>query len=161
MKSVGARFGDDVGGRAEAIAKFGGGVMSEDSEFGDRVDRWLKDESAVNAIEVVRAVNEEIVGFGTLSIDRVRLTFTERRPSLFQSGCERHDTRLQRAQLAEVPAIEGKIQNLTFKDDFAESTYRSLDQLSVGIHFDFWVSDPIARWIAMLAVSLTLRVIPC
>ena len=61
MKVIGARAGDDVGGRASAMAKFRAGGVGKNAEFGDGIDRRFKNEPAVHTVEVVRAIDEEIV----------------------------------------------------------------------------------------------------
>src|SRR4051812_49971427 len=45
MQLVGSGARDDVGGRAEAISEFGVGVVSQNSKFGDGINRRLENET--------------------------------------------------------------------------------------------------------------------
>ena len=68
---------DDVGGRAQIMSEFGVGNMGQDSELFDRINRRLQDKSAVHAIEVVRAIYQEIIRLGSLAINCVPLLFAK------------------------------------------------------------------------------------
>src|SRR5262245_63251267 len=78
VKGVGTGTSNDVGGGTGAVAEFGVGGVGEDAEFGDGVDGRLHDEAAVDVVKVVSAVDEEVVGFGTLTVNGVGLAVTER-----------------------------------------------------------------------------------
>ena len=95
MDLVGSGTGDDVGGRAETVAEFGVGVMGEDAEFGNRIDGRLENETAVDAVEVVGAVDKEIVGLGTLAVHGISLARTQRAAGFGEARSERNDARLE------------------------------------------------------------------
>src|SRR5260221_7553729 len=74
---IGARASDDIGGGAGAMSKFRVGSVGENAEFGDGVHGRFHDESAIDVIEIVGAIDQKIVGFGTLTVDRVGLTVAQ------------------------------------------------------------------------------------
>src|ERR1700692_3464071 len=67
VESVGTRAGDDIRRRTQAGAELRVGVVGENSELGDGVHGRLENEAAIHTIEVVRAIDQEIVGFGPLA----------------------------------------------------------------------------------------------
>ena len=77
MDVVCAGAGDDVGRRAQAVAKFGGGVVSQNPKFGDRIYGRFENEAPVHAIEIIRAIDQKVVRLWTLAVDRVRLPLTQ------------------------------------------------------------------------------------
>lgn len=54
---IGAGARNNVGGGTKAVAEFGVGVMREDAEFGDGINGRFEDEAAVDAVEVVGAID--------------------------------------------------------------------------------------------------------
>jgi len=130
--------GDDVGGGAETVAELGVGVVGEDAKFGHRVHRWFQNEAAVDSIEVVGAVDQEIVGLGALAVDGVSLAGAQRAAGFGQAGCQWNHARLKKAELREIAAVQRQVENFTFGDDGAEAGDRALDELGVGVDFDFF-----------------------
>ena len=61
VKLIGAGARHDIGSRTGAMAKFGAGGVGKDTKFRDSVDGRLKNETAVHAIEIVRAIDKEII----------------------------------------------------------------------------------------------------
>src|SRR5947209_5451999 len=106
VKIVGARTRDDVGGRTGAVPKLRAGIVRQDPEFSDRVDRGLENEAAINAVEVICAVDQKIIGLRPLAINRVTLTSAKRPSGFAQTRSERHNARLKQSQLCKVAPIE-------------------------------------------------------
>jgi hypothetical protein len=48
--------------------------MRDNAELADRVYRRFEDESAVNSVEVICAVDQKVVRFGSLAVDRISLS---------------------------------------------------------------------------------------
>ncbi len=101
---TGAR--DDIRGRSCAVAELRVRRVRQDAKFRDGVHGRFQHKSAINVVEIVRAINQEIVGFGPLPIYRVRLAVAQRSSGLLQARRDRSHTRLQQTKLREVPAIQ-------------------------------------------------------
>lgn len=78
METVGAGTGDDVGSRTQALPELGAGVVGENLELGDCIHGRLENESAIHAVEIIRAVDQEVIGLGPLAIHRVCLARAQR-----------------------------------------------------------------------------------
>src|SRR5262249_22274698 len=105
VNCVRSRASYDVGSRSQAVAELGIRVVSENSEFSDRIDRRFKHKSAVHAIEVVGAVDQKIIGLRSLPVDGVGLAIAERTTSFGQAGGKRNYSGLQQPELAEISAV--------------------------------------------------------
>src|SRR5580692_5715149 len=99
MELIRTRAGDDVRGRSQRVAELGIRAVRDDAELADGVDRRLEDESTIDAIDVVRAVDEKVVGFGSLAIDRIGLSIAERSTRFGYPRRQGNDPRLQQAKL--------------------------------------------------------------
>src|SRR5450631_1851286 len=99
MESVRARPRDDVRGRTQRASELGIGAVRDDAELADRVYRRLKNESAIDAVEVICAVDEKIVRFRSLAVDRVGLAVAQRSASLVNSRRQGNYSGLQEAKL--------------------------------------------------------------
>src|SRR5207249_2609573 len=97
------------------------GVVSEDAKLGNGINWRLQNEATIDAVEIVGAVDEEIVGLGALAVDGVGLTGAERAAGFGEAGGEGNDAGLEQAKLREVAAIERKIEEFAFGDDSAET----------------------------------------
>src|SRR5207249_11413604 len=73
VKLVRAGAGNNVRGGTSGMSEFGVGAVSQDSEFGDCIHRWLEHEAAIDSIEVAGAVDEEVVRLRALTVHRVSL----------------------------------------------------------------------------------------
>ena len=71
MKLVRARASDYVRRRAQGIPEFGIGIVSQNFEFCDGVERRLKNKASVHSVEIVCAVDQKIVRLRPLA-DRAR-----------------------------------------------------------------------------------------
>lgn len=89
-----------------------------ESEYGIRrsVDWRLGDEPGINGIEIVRAVDQEIVRFGALAVHSVALALSNGAAGLHETGRERCDAGLQESKLRKIAAVERKIEQLAFAD---------------------------------------------
>src|SRR5439155_9330568 len=106
VKVVRSRPRDDVRGRAQIVSEFGTGVVRQDSELLDRVNRRLQDESTIHAIEVVRAIYQEIVRLGSLAIDSVPLLLTKRTSGFQKAGSKCYYSGLKRPKLRKVAPVQ-------------------------------------------------------
>ena len=86
--------------------------MGQNPELGDGVDRRLKNESSVHGVDIVGAVDQEIVRFRPLAVDCVSLALARGAAGLEQSGSQGHDAGLKQSQLREVAAIQRQVKNL-------------------------------------------------
>src|ERR1700760_2702612 len=120
VKIVRSGAGNDVGGGTGAMTKFGVGGVGEDAELRDCIDGRFQHKATVNGIEVVRAIDQKIVGFGALAVDCVGLALAQRTSRLFEAGSDRDNARLQKAELRKVAPIQGKIENLALCNCLAE-----------------------------------------
>ena len=60
------------------LSELGAGVMSQNPELGDGIHRRPENESAIHAVEIVGSINQKIVRFRPLAIDRIGLAGTQR-----------------------------------------------------------------------------------
>src|SRR5579864_6530366 len=135
MKSVRTGSGNDVRGRPEGIAKLRIGIVRKNLEFRNRIERRSENKASIDPVEVIRAIDQKVVGFGTLTVDRIGLSVAQRPARLRQAWRQRHNSRLQQAQLSKVAPIERKVQHFAFRDGLSHARDRRLNQLSVSLHF--------------------------
>ena len=84
----------DVGRRPRAVAEFSISGMGQDTKLLDGIHGGFHDEAAIDVVEIVCSVDEEVVGFRPLPIYGVGLTVTEGAACLRESGRDGHDARL-------------------------------------------------------------------
>src|SRR5450631_2615499 len=108
--------------------------MRDDAELADRVHRRLKDESAVNSVKVVRAIDEKVVRFRSLAINRISLPVAQP-PSRFRyPRRQRNDSRLQQAKLREVASVQRQFLQLLLLHYLAHAGDGGLNQRGIGAH---------------------------
>src|SRR5581483_3227540 len=61
METVRPRASHNIGRRTQAVPEFWAGVVSQDSELSNGITWRLQNKPAVYAVEVVRAVDQEII----------------------------------------------------------------------------------------------------
>jgi len=96
---VGARARDDVRRRAQRAPEFGIRVERENAKFGNRIDGWLQNESSIYAIEVIRAVDEEVVRLRALAVHGVSLSAAQRAAGFGNAGRKGNHAWLQKPEL--------------------------------------------------------------
>ena len=74
VESVSTGTSDDIGGRTQSVSELGIGIVSKNSELSDGIHRRFENESSIHAVEIVRSVNQKIVGLGALAIHGVGLS---------------------------------------------------------------------------------------
>ena len=52
-------------------------VVGKNFEFGDSIERRLEDKASIDAVEIVGAVDQEVVGLGPLAIDGICLAIAK------------------------------------------------------------------------------------
>src|SRR5262249_53372017 len=105
MKFVRSGAGDDVGRRTQCIAKLCVGVVRQNLEFGNCIKRRLKDEAPIHTVEVVGAVDQEIIGFRSLTVHGVCLTIAEGSTGFAKSWSQGRDSGLQQTQLRKIAPV--------------------------------------------------------
>jgi hypothetical protein len=135
VKIVGAGASDDVRGTAGAVAKFRASRMRENAKFRNRVDGRLEDETSIDPVEIVGTIDQEIVRFRPLAVHGIRLALAQGASGLRQPRGDRHDARLQHAELRKVTSIQGKIENFTIANSRAQIGCSRFNHRSIGIHF--------------------------
>lgn len=94
MECIAAGLGNDVGRGAKAAAEFGVGVVSKNAEFRDGIHWRFENESSIHSVEVVRAIDQEIVRLRTLPVNPIRLSLMDGRACLLQPRRQWHHARL-------------------------------------------------------------------
>ena len=120
------------------MAKFGARSVRQDAKLGNGIDGKLNHEAAIDGIEVVRAINQKIVGFRTLAIHGVGLAVTQRASSGLESGSQGKNPGLKQTQLRKITAVQGQIQNLAFTDGFTQAGHGGFQKRGVGMDADFF-----------------------
>jgi hypothetical protein len=64
---------NDAGVLAELVV----GVVRQNAEFDNGIDGRLEHEAGVDGVHIVGAIDQEVIGFGALPVDRVGLTIAE------------------------------------------------------------------------------------
>src|ERR1700684_1202034 len=134
MERIRTRAGDDVRGRSQRVSELGVRAVRDDAELADGVDRRLEDESTIDAVDVVRAVDEKVVGFGSLAIDRISLSIAERSARFGYPRRQGNDPRLQQAKLREVASVQRQILQFALLYDLAHAGDGWLNQIGIGAH---------------------------
>src|SRR4051812_48256916 len=106
MGNIAARSRDYRNRSAAVGPVFGRGGMSQDSKLLDGVDRGADSEAAVHAIHIPCAIQQVIVRFGSLAIDRKGLTRLDRSTSRCESAGKWRHACLKQSELGEVAAIQ-------------------------------------------------------
>src|SRR6185312_12887771 len=118
---VRARSRNDVCRRSQRASELGICVERDDAELADRVHRRLEDESAVDAVEVVRAVNKKVIRFRPLAIDRISLPIAQRSAGFGDPRRQRNDSRLQQTKLGEVASVQRQVFQFALLYDLAQA----------------------------------------
>ncbi len=121
VKIVASRLGDYRCGRAAGIAILGGSVQRENAELIHRVHGHAQSVSAIHAVHVAGAIEQIVVRFRPLPVDRVGLAAARDAARLGQAGSHGCDSGLQQAELRQVASVQGKIDRLLFGNHVAES----------------------------------------
>ena len=86
VKLIRTRTGDDVGGGTGVAPEFGIRIVGQDPELSDRVERRFEHVTGVDGVHVVSAVDQEIIRFRPLAIDRVTLVVPQSSASFKKPG---------------------------------------------------------------------------
>ena len=130
----------------DAVAELGVRVMRQNSEFSDGVHWRLQDEAGIDAVEVVGAVDQEIVRLRTLAIDGIALAVAQGATGFQKARRQGHNTGLQNAELREVAAVEGKIENFLCRTVLPRLVTVPWISWASAMTRICWVSAPTARW---------------
>src|SRR5215471_12165264 len=95
VKFVGAGARDDVGRRTQGIAKLWVGIVGQNLEFGNCVKGRFEDEASIHSVEVVGAVDHEIIGLRSLTVHGVRLAIAKGSAGFAKSRGQRRDSGLE------------------------------------------------------------------
>ncbi len=125
--------------------------------------RGLEDESGVDVVHVVGAVDQETVRLRTLAIDRVALTVAQSAARLQKTGCQGYDPRLQEHRVVRSRGLSSGRSRISL---FHRQSCRGCSQCSgmsaalaltsTCCRFRADAGDALDRW----ALSFTSREIP-
>src|SRR5579864_7438728 len=118
------------------MSEFSAGIVGQNSELFDSINRRLEYETSVHAVEIIRTVNEKVVRLRTLTVDGISLLFAKRAACFEKARRQRHHSRLKQAELGKIAAIERKVIQFALLDDFPQAGYGRLDQLRIGVNID-------------------------
>ena len=120
MECVAAGARNDAGGRTAAAAVFRRCIRSQDPEFGNGVDGRANREAAIDAVHIRRTIQDVVVRFRPLAIDRIGLPTAQQAARFGKPRGHRCDSGLQQTELREVAAIERQIRRLLRSDHVAD-----------------------------------------
>src|SRR5579863_4897905 len=116
--------------------------VRQNSKFRDRIDRRLNDESSVHIVEIVRAVDKEIVRLGPLSIDGVSLSVAQASARFRKARRDRHNAWLQQTKLGKIATVQRQVQHIPLIDGFAKTRDRSFHERCVRLDFGLLLDGP-------------------
>ena len=97
-----------------ALPEFGGGRVGENTKFAEGVYGRLENVTPVDAVVVLDAVNQKLIGLRPQAIHRIGLHGSQGPPGILEALRDRRHPGLQQSQLGEIAAIKRQVEDVVF-----------------------------------------------
>jgi len=131
-----------VAGGAGAVPELRARRVRQNVKLGDSIDRNMNHQPAIDSVEIVRAIDQKIVGLRPLAINGIGLAAAQRASGDREAGSDRENAGLKQPELSKIAAVQRQVQNVAFSNGFSQSGDRRLDERSVRLNADLLRGGP-------------------